>query len=60
MLQLFQQKMSTISINSLKRNLIAVCQMTSQHDLQENLKICTEMIERAKHRDAKVLHLTYF
>lgn len=43
------------TINNLRRNLIAVCQMTSQHDLNKNFQVCNEMIERAKHRNAKVI-----
>lgn len=54
MLKIFQRTMNTLS-DGLRRNLIAVCQMNSQHDLQKNLKVCTDMIIRAKQRDAKVL-----
>ncbi|KAH7731082.1 CBN-NFT-1 protein [Aphelenchoides avenae] len=40
-----------------RRNMIAVCQLTSRHDLQENFQVCLSMIERAKKRDCKFVFL---
>ncbi|WKY05618.1 hypothetical protein Q1695_006096 [Nippostrongylus brasiliensis] len=37
------------------RSLIAVCQLTSDHDVEQNIKICTDMIERASERRCKMV-----
>uniref|UniRef100_A0A0N4ZMH5 Nitrilase and fragile histidine triad fusion protein NitFhit n=1 Tax=Parastrongyloides trichosuri TaxID=131310 RepID=A0A0N4ZMH5_PARTI len=39
------------------RNLIAVLQLTSTHDLNQNFEVCKSMIERAKERGAKMVFL---
>ncbi|KAI6214079.1 hypothetical protein M3Y94_00226300 [Aphelenchoides besseyi] len=52
------RSMST-KINSLSgvsaRHLIAVCQLTSTHDLDANFKVCAEMVERAKERNCTMV-----
>ncbi|KAI1733160.1 carbon-nitrogen hydrolase domain-containing protein [Ditylenchus destructor] len=47
--------MSTNAFLTARRNMVAICQLTSQHDLQENLRVCTEMIARAKARNCKMV-----
>lgn len=43
--------------NSANRPLIAVCQLTSTHDVEQNFRIISTMIERAKQRNAQVFIL---
>uniref|UniRef100_A0A915CP40 Nitrilase and fragile histidine triad fusion protein NitFhit n=1 Tax=Ditylenchus dipsaci TaxID=166011 RepID=A0A915CP40_9BILA len=47
--------MSSSTFSTARRNLVAICQLTSQHDLAENLRVCSEMVERAKARDCKMV-----
>lgn len=39
------------------RHLIAVCQMTSNHDMEANLKIADALMQQAKQRNAEVFLL---
>ncbi|KAI6187119.1 hypothetical protein M3Y98_00207700 [Aphelenchoides besseyi] len=52
-------KTMSTKINSLSgpsaRHLIAVCQLTSTHDLDANFKVCAEMVERAKKRNCTMV-----
>ncbi|VDN56412.1 unnamed protein product [Dracunculus medinensis] len=43
--------------NSANRPLIAVCQLTSTHDVEQNFRIISTMIERAKQRNAQMVFL---
>ncbi|VDK17303.1 unnamed protein product [Anisakis simplex] len=47
--------MATQTLCSQRPSLIAVCQMTCTHDLEENFKTAMSMMERAKERDAKMV-----
>uniref|UniRef100_A0AAF5D7B1 bis(5'-adenosyl)-triphosphatase n=1 Tax=Strongyloides stercoralis TaxID=6248 RepID=A0AAF5D7B1_STRER len=49
------RRMTQTSIGS--RNLVAVLQLTSNHDMEENFKICKDMITRAKKRGAAMVFL---
>lgn len=40
------------------RTLIAVCQLTSKHDLEANFEVAKSMMKRAKERKAQVLILS--
>lgn len=53
---------SSVSVNNNKSPLktsnkckIGICQITSTHDKTANIKICIELIEKAKHNGAKVV-----
>ncbi|VDM62602.1 unnamed protein product [Angiostrongylus costaricensis] len=37
------------------RSLIAVCQLTSDHDIERNVDICKDMVERASFRNCKMI-----
>ncbi|VDO43160.1 unnamed protein product [Haemonchus placei] len=37
------------------RSLIAVCQLTSDHDIEKNFAICKDMIERASSQRCKMI-----
>ena len=43
------------SANSTEKIVVAVCQMTSTNDVERNLKICEDLIRKAKTRGAKVI-----
>ena len=47
--------MSSTSSNMSPRHLIAVCQLTSTHDLEANFDVCSSMIQRAKQRTCKMV-----
>lgn len=54
MLQTLCRRMSS-TISLIKRNnLIAVCQLNSNHDMTENLNVCRDLINRAGQRNCKV------
>ncbi|KAJ1363935.1 Nitrilase and fragile histidine triad fusion protein NitFhit [Parelaphostrongylus tenuis] len=37
------------------RSLIAVCQLTNDHDIERNIDVCKNMVERARSRDCKMI-----
>ena len=43
------------TVANTRRNLIAICQMTNDNDLEANWVVAKEMIERASERNAKVI-----
>lgn len=46
--------MSSTMANNSRRSLIALCQLTSKHDIAENLETCKQLINRAGERNCKV------
>jgi len=56
-LQTGYNKMAHLSSSSLlssKRKLIAVCQMTATNNKQENIKTCIDLIKSARNEDCLV------
>ena len=47
---------ATVSSQAVRnmKTLVAVCQLTSTHDLAENFSICSRLISEAKEKSAKV------
>lgn len=48
------RSMATAASPASRRNLIAVCQMTNDNDLEANWNTAKDMIERASERSCKV------